>query len=35
MWLRKQRIYANAQQTAGRPATEAKAEGGCMVLYAV
>ena len=24
LWLRKQRIYANAQQAAGRPATEAK-----------
>ena len=24
LWLRKQRIYANAQQVAGRPATEAK-----------
>ena len=23
LWLRKQRIYANAQQAAGRPATEA------------
>ena len=24
LWLRKQRIYANAQQASGRPATEAK-----------
>ena len=24
LWLRKQRIYANAQQAAGRPATKAK-----------
>ena len=28
LWLRKQRIYANAQQAAGRPATEAKGSRG-------
>ena len=28
LWLRKQRIYANAQQAAGRPATEAKSPRG-------
>ena len=28
LWLRKQRIYANAQQAAGRPATEAKGPRG-------
>ena len=28
LWLRKQRIYANALQAAGRPATEAKGSRG-------
>ena len=28
LWLRKQRIYANAQQAAGRPVTEAKGSRG-------
>ena len=28
LWLRKQRIYANAQEAAGRPATEAKGSRG-------
>ena len=28
LWLRKQRIYANAPQAAGRPATEAKGPRG-------
>ena len=28
LWLRKQRIYANAQQAAGRPAREAKGSRG-------
>ena len=27
-WERRQRIYANAQQSAGRPATEAKGSRG-------